>query len=130
MGLDQYAYVSVSDGSSESSEASRNEIAYWRKHPNLQGWMERIWERKGSPVPEGEENFNGSFNCIPLELDLDDLDELEEDIRDGTMASLDTSGFFFGGPADDYYREQDLEFIRKAREEIESGNRVFYSSWW
>lgn len=130
MGLDQYAYVSGSDGSSEASEDSRNEIAYWRKHPNLQGWMERIWERKGSPVPEGKENFNGSFNCIPLELDLDDLDELEEDILDGTMASLNTSGFFFGGPSDDYYREQDLEFIKKARKEILSGNRVFYSSWW
>lgn len=131
MGLDQYAYVSSSGDSDEASaQDSRNEIAYWRKHPNLQGWMERIWERKGSPVPDDFEDFNGSFNCIPLELNLDDLDGMEEDIRDGTMASLDTTGFFFGDPSDEHYREQDLEFIRKAREELESGNHVFYSSSW
>ena len=38
MGLDQYAYVANKAGS-EYNDQSRQEIAYWRKHPNLQGWM-------------------------------------------------------------------------------------------
>ena len=38
MGLDQYAYKVVAH-----DEDNRDEIAYWRKHPNLQGWMEQLW---------------------------------------------------------------------------------------
>jgi hypothetical protein len=41
-----------------------------------------------------------------------------------------TSGFFFGEGADDYYRAQDLEFIRQARAELFLGLRVFYNSSW
>ena len=50
------------------------------------------------------------------------------DIKNGQLPS--TSGFFFGTPADDYYRVQDLEFIRNARAEIFMGLRVFYNSSW
>ena len=38
MGLDQYGYAVPK----EESEA-RNELAYWRKHNRLQGWMEHLW---------------------------------------------------------------------------------------
>ena len=41
-----------------------------------------------------------------------------------------TSGFFFGEGADDYYRNQDLEFVRQARAELFLGLRVFYNSSW
>ena len=34
MGLDQYAF-------SENKDGERTEIAYWRKHNRLQGWMEK-----------------------------------------------------------------------------------------
>ena len=37
MGLDQYAGVRQEDGTFE-------EIAYWRKHPNLQGWMKKLYK--------------------------------------------------------------------------------------
>jgi hypothetical protein len=127
MGLDQYAYVNGDDD-------SRNEIAYWRKHPNLQGWMEQLWESKGRPLdhvhdPEDfKEDFNGSFNCIPIELTMEDLNQLEKDIIFGGLPG--TTGFFFGGDSDDYYKQQDLEFVLKAKQEILCGNRVFYSSWW
>ena len=36
MGLDQYAYVLREDGETL-------EIARWRKHPDLHGWMEKLW---------------------------------------------------------------------------------------
>ena len=41
MGLDMYAYIARKK--SEDFNSAR-EIAYWRKHPNLQGWMENLWE--------------------------------------------------------------------------------------
>jgi hypothetical protein len=56
------------------------------------------------------------------------LDLLEHDIKAGKLPA--TSGFFFGDSADDYYREQDLEFIRQARAELFLGLRVFYNSSW
>lgn len=124
MGLDQYAYVS-------SPEDSRNEIASWRKHPNLQGWMENLWNEKGQPVPEErKETFDGVFNCIDLELTREDLDRLEIDLVNQRVASLKTVGFFFGEDSDEYYYEQDLAFVLKAKQEILLGNKVFYSSWW
>lgn len=43
MGLDQYASIRK-DGQEDQ------EIAYWRKHPNLQGWMEQLWREKGGEV--------------------------------------------------------------------------------
>ena len=41
MGLDQYAY--------RIKEGQGFEIAYWRKHNRLQGWMENLWVEKGKP---------------------------------------------------------------------------------
>ena len=122
MGLDQYAYVS-------SPEDSRNEIATWRKHPNLQGWMENLWNEKGRPGSDSEA-FDGSFNCIDLELTREDLDRLEIDLVNQSVASLKTVGFFFGEDSDDYYYEQDLAFVLEAKQEILLGNKVYYTSWW
>lgn len=99
-----------------------HEIAYWRKHPNLHGWMEQLWR---SRTPNADEY---SFNGVELELTWEDLMLLEQDILSGRLP--DTTGFFFGEPADDYYRAQDLEFVRKAKAEIFVGLRVFYNSSW
>lgn len=96
------------------------EIAYWRKHPNLHGWMEQLARKKNL-------EYN-SFNGIELELTWADLDQLEYDVRGGNLPA--TSGFFFGDGADDYYLSQDIEFIKKARAELFLGLRVFYNSSW
>jgi hypothetical protein len=101
------------------------EIAYWRKHPNLHGWMEELWQRKGCPRDNDEDLM---FNGIELELTWEDIDMLEDDINQGALPG--TSGFFFGDPADDYYREDDLKFIREARAQLFLGLRVFYNSSW
>lgn len=141
MGLDQYAYVAARAGQREefyeSSEYDAKtgtftndkveeprEIAYWRKHPHLQGWMENLWRQKGceSTIP------GDSFNGVELELTWEDLDELEQDVQTGNLPF--TSGFFFGEDADDYYKERDLKFIREAKAELIVGLRVFYNSSW
>ena len=146
MGLDQYAYVASKAGArdeyyetSEYNEETKEwvskspkprEIAYWRKHPNLQGWMERLWERKlkaEGRTPE-ESNFGSSFNGVELELTWEDIDELERAVTHGQLP--ETKGFFFGDSSDEYYQDQDLEFVRNARAELFVGLRVFYNSSW
>ena len=135
MGLDQYAYVAARAGQQDefyktskyiedtdewvSETAKPREIAYWRKHPNLHGWMHKLWNEKGNA---------GDFNGDELELTWEDLDRLEYVVKHKELPS--TSGFFFGDPADDYYREQDLEFIKAARAELFMGLKVFYNSSW
>ena len=128
MGLDQYAYAAMQEDSWDNSRR----IEYWRKHPNLQGWMEQLWVAKGRPngSSEQEQDWGSDFNGVELELTWQDLEALEKDILAGNLAKLETKGFFFGNPSDDYYREQDLEFIRKAKAEIFTGFKVFYNSSW
>lgn len=138
MGLDQYAYCAMKAGAMDEYYSDENydkedgdptkvskprEIAYWRKHPNLQGWMERLWHQK---QPDAAEQT--SFNGIELELVWEDLERLELDVISGTLPP--TNGFFFGNESDEYYREQDLDFIKMAKAELFVGIRVFYNSSW
>ena len=132
MGLDQYAYVANKAGS-EYNDQSRQEIAYWRKHPNLQGWMEQLWMDKGRPslYGTGQDNeYDVTFNGVEVELTWDDVDQLERDIKSGVVSKLETTGFFFGNPSDDFYYEQDLDFCVNAKAELFLGRRVFYNSSW
>ena len=123
MGLDQYAMARK--GESKTDEEGYEyyedsmELAYWRKHPNLQGWMENLWRVKGN---------EGEFNCVDLELTLNDLDNLEKALDNEALP--ETVGFFFGADADDHYAEADREFIVQARAAIKQGYKVIYSSWW
>jgi hypothetical protein len=142
MGLDQYAYVASRAGQRDEywnqydlpeDQRTANkprEIAYWRKHPNLQGWMEQLWREKGRPGGDSgqEEQWGSGFNGTELELTWEDIDRLEQDVRSSQLP--DTQGFFFGEPSDDYYREQDLEFCRNARADLFCGLKVFYNSSW
>jgi hypothetical protein len=138
MGLDQYAYVASRAGQHDDfydgayyEDKSKElinpiitkprEIAYWRKHPNLQGWMQKLYYSKGG---------TGDFNGDELELTFEDIQQLERDILDSNVAKLDTKGFFFGEASDDYYRDQDLEFVKQAKAELFCGLKVFYNSSW
>ena len=118
MGLDMYAYTATKSDADYGTE--QREIAYWRKHPNLHGWMERLAESKNL-------SYN-TFNGVELELDWQDLDRLEHDVKEQQLPS--TQGFFFGEDADEYYKNDDLEFIKRARAELFLGLRVFYNSSW
>lgn len=116
MGLDMFAYTLAPDG-------ERTELAYWRKHNRLHGWMENLYRLKG-----GTEEFN----CVSVELDSSDLDKLETCINGEALP--ETHGFFFGIDSyeeyEERYKEDDLEFIVKAREILASGGKVYYDSWW
>lgn len=94
------------------------EIAYWRKHPDLHGWMENLYREKGGR----EKSFNGDL----VVLTLADLDRLEEDILRKNLPK--TSGFFFGESGE--ISLKDLEFVLEARKAIQEGDTVFYDSSW
>ena len=148
MGLDMYAYVAAKAGQNDeywesaqldtetkeyvSSVSKPRELAYWRKHPNLHGWMEHLWHKKrnaeGKPVVEDAEDLGGTFNGVELELTHEDLDELERAVIHKQLPA--TSGFFFGNPSDEHYYESDLSFIKNARAELFFGLKVFYNSSW
>ena len=135
MGLDMYAYAKDSKGEEEP-------LADWRKHNRLHGWMEELWEENGKPFDGNLDEFDGTFNCVSLELTIEDIDVLEAHVIDMTMP--ETGGFFFGGDSFDwddddgnklkegdyYYKETDLQFVYDARKAIEQGKKVYYNSWW
>lgn len=121
MGLDQFAYI-ASKADSEWDDSSRQDISYWRKHPNLQGYMEQLFYAKGGVCD--------TFNGVEVELTWDDVDKLEKAIKSGAVSSLGTRGFFFGEASDEYYREKDLEFCVNAKAELFLGRKVFYNSSW
>ena len=147
MGLDQYIYAAQRAGQQNEfydtavydetlkeyvnhTVTKPREIAYRRKHPNLHGWMEQLWIRKlaaEGKTPE-ESQWGSSFNGVELELTWEDLEDLERAVTHGQLPA--TRGFFFGDGSDEYYREQDLEFIKNAKAELFVGLKVFYNSSW
>ena len=124
MGLDMYAYTAAK--AEADYETGQREIAYWRKHPNLHGWMEQLWRYKMQA--ENRDPDQHTFNGIEVELDWQDIDELEQDVVNNNLPQ--TNGFFFGNDADEHYKEKDLEFVKRARAELFLGLKVFYNSSW
>ena len=61
MGLDQWA-------STRDRKGNVEEIAYWRKHNALDGWMQNLWREVGN----GE-----SLNGQEVPLDAEDIEMLE-----------------------------------------------------
>jgi hypothetical protein len=136
MGLDQFSYrikkgfitkpvdFSTEKYNEETEEhevlCETEEIHYWRKHPNLQGWMEELYYEKGGESPE--------FNCVNVQLTWEDLEKLEQDIKEGSLP--ETCGFFFGNNSDEEYKEETLEFVENGLNSIKDGYDVYYSSWW
>jgi hypothetical protein len=125
MGLDMYARKTKYNPESQvdfqvSEDQESDDLYYWRKHPDLHGWMESLYRSKG-----GKEEFN----CVNVMLTLEDLEKLKQDIEGKALPA--TSGFFFGQSyGSDEERMHDLKFVELAQDAIEEGYTVYYSSWW
>lgn len=126
MGLDMFASTRSTVPAQpidfdRSEDIVQRELFYWRKHPNLHGWMQRLYvEKGGDPDPN-------AFNLVAVLLTSEDLDRLKQDVLDGNLP--DTSGFFFGESGLERMG-YDLEFISRAQLAIANGEHVFYHSWW
>ena len=121
MGLDMYAFATRNPPATpvDFTAGESQELASWRKHPNLHGWMEDLYRAKGGTAED--------FNCVNLQLDAADLDALEHAVRSRTLPP--TTRFFFG-QTDGSEQEDDLAFIARARDALARGEAVYYTSWW
>jgi hypothetical protein len=110
MGLDQYGFARKGEETVE--------VACWRKHANLQGWMERLWTTRTG-------GSGSDFNCKELVLTGDDLNQLESEYK--TLAR--STGFFWGEshPEDDQLTKS---FIAEAKKYMNDGYEVYYYCWW
>lgn len=108
MGLDQYAYARKGGDSIL--------ICEWRKHADLQGWMETLYKSRG-----GKE----VFNCIDLKLSEDELLRLKN-----THRNLEQAEGFFWGESSAYKQDATEAFITDALDYIKRGYTIVYSSWW
>jgi hypothetical protein len=122
MGLDMFAFttsLTPTKAVDFPDPETCNELHYWRKHPNLHGWMEKLYRSKGGQDPD--------FNMAPVLLELTDLAALEKDVLENRLSV--TVGFFFG-ESQACERDRDLAFIAKARDAIAHGQTVYYVAWW
>lgn len=125
MGLDMYAFAVSKENSVDqftiAPDSDNEELQYWRKHHDLHGWMEQLYRAKGGTKE--------SFNCVPVQLTVEDLDQLQSDLLSKKLP--ETQGFFFGiNPPDLESLKEDLMFIQKCRIALEEDKTVYYNSWW
>jgi hypothetical protein len=141
MGLDQYAHTISKRGQTLRDEMLTlktdderrafhkahglsnevTEVAYWRKHADLNEWMTQLAVRKGVVT----EAFK--FNCVDLVLTPEDIDALEATIKESALPHGE--GFFWGKSTDED-RESDIAFIATARKAFAEGHQLIYSCWW
>lgn len=112
MELEQYAYYS----DPELKDNCYFSFSYWRKHYQLNEWMQSLYEQKG-----GNGEFNGDF----VELTKDDLLALDKATDDD---------HFYNQFEDPYWKEWtkkcDKQFIKKALELINKKFAISYCVNW
>lgn len=122
MGLDMYAYrvkadSVIDDFHYNKDDLNTEEIYYWRKHHQLHNWMLDLYRKKGGT--------DRNFNCIPLRLTINDLEDLKEDLNEihNVMDFADEEDYIEA-------KHNDMKFIVQAKNIIEAGDAVYYDSWW
>lgn len=123
MGLDQYVYASLREIDDyvdfELFPAEDHQVWYFRKHPNLHGWMHDLYKKRNGS--------NESFNTSPIRLTIDDLLKLRVDVLKNRLP--DTEGFFFG-VSHPYHKDETLRMIDKALAYLGAGDVVYYYAWY
>lgn len=100
-------------------ESKELRLGYWRKHPNLHGYIVQAFT-------------DGVDNCQRIELSIDDLNQILNAVKNQNLP--ETTGFFFG--QSDSADEQDtllqlekaIEWA-KAKEPNVSRSVVYQASW-
>lgn len=97
----QYPNPRPKDDEGYEVEEVRVALGYWRKHANLHGYIVATFA-------EGEDN------CQEIELDIDNLKQLLEVVKNPTQMPK-TTGFFFGESANDQEQiDEDVAILTKA----------------
>lgn len=102
------------------------ELGYWRKHPNLHGYIVN--------------NFaDGAYNCQPIVLNEPDIKDIIHAIKYDSLPH--TTGFFFGtstaldSPSYEEEKQEDIEIFNKALKWLEvdepkTHKSVIYQASW
>lgn len=94
------------------------ELGYWRKHPNLHGFIVT-------------EFADGVDNCKPIELNDVDIEKIQNAIKKKSLPM--TEGFFFG-QSDGTEDEESLEIFDKALKwlRVKDGTwkSIYYEASW
>ena len=96
------------------------ELCYWRKHPDLHGWMKNLFFDKGGIT-------TSDFNHDIVFLTVEDVENLKTAIVEETLPK--TSGFFFGD-SDGRVKESDLEQVDLMLDALSKGSAIYYISSW
>jgi len=99
----------------------KEEFFYWRKHPNLHGWFNMLYNSRGG--------IEFDFNNIPVLIREEDVIKLKEDMSDDLLPK--TSGFFFG-ESDKGKEERTKDFVKKALDFYKKNKDsylIYTSSW-
>lgn len=91
----------------------------WRNLAPLHAWMECLYTGRGGTA---------EFNSVTIVVTRSDIDSLERDLD---LPILPGRGKYYEERAlTDDEREAIVEFISKAREQMDDGYVVLYDSWW
>ena len=97
-----------------------HEIQYFRKHNQLNGWLEQLYYEK-----DGQ----GEFNCSTMILTIQDLDRLRDDIQSDSLP--DAQGFFWGNrDITPEVKQQYMDLINESVSRIHKGEIVYYYPNW
>ena len=142
MGLDQYAHLRGKeydfDKYRNDKTCTDNNQFYWRKHARLQVFMNKQHKQQNKNRKlEGDLQslgFNGDTDTPFVLVTNEVLDNLEESIKKDYWRDFCSDGFFWGQQFQEEsmkeYREQDLEFVKWARQQIKDGKEVIYDCSW
>lgn len=117
MGLDMYLLgeksffpkVAIEDGYKVESHIL--ELGYWRKHPDLHGFIVETFA-------------DGIDNCRQIELSVNNIKQIIQAIKDRVLPK--TTGFFFG-ESDSSMDERSIEILEKAIAWVEDEKEEFRS---
>ena len=150
MGLDQYAGTmreqsyeyNRPDGTTHIEKWQQAGPFEWRKHARLQEFMNTLYMERNKLTNKWEQSKPDSdgnvwYNTISwnsIELKEEDIDRLEEAIKNGYSNYFCNGGFYWGHEFQEEsakdYKEKDLEFVEFAREALADGETVIYECSW
>lgn len=90
----------------------RLEIGYWRKHPNLHGYIVNVFNE-------------GDDDCQPLPLAAEDVRQIIAAVKAGELPH--TEGFFFGkSEGTEEERQEDIAILERALEWVSANDPEDY----
>ena len=120
----QNAYYKHKDLLKELGDSK--EVCYWRKHSDLNGYMEDLYYERGG---------DKDFNCEPLLLEKEDVECIILDHKKHLDETNEfeigkSSGFFWGETTKENWEQSLEDFEQLLKETDWENSTVYYHCWW